>query len=216
MTCTGPDHNLPPHGEQAWDERYRERPQTWSGDPNPVLVSEMSGMPPGTALDAGAGEGSDACWLAVRGWQVTGVDISTVALERAAARAESLGLTITWLHQDLTRGPVAGTFDLVSAHYLHMPVALRRTLFAHLAAAVAPGGTLLVVGHDLSDMHTSVARPHLAEMGWAPAEVADSLGNGWIIEVAEARPRPARDPDGKQITVHDAILRARLDEAPLE
>jgi trans-aconitate methyltransferase len=197
-------------GEQAWDERYRAKPQTWSGNPNPVLVTEVTDMPPGTALDAGAGEGGDACWLASRGWRVTGADISAVALKRAADRANELGLDVEWLHIDLAREPAPGRYDLVTAQFLHLPAAPRRVLFRHLAEAVVPGGTLLVAGHDPSDMNTTMPRPNLAEMGWTADEVAADLGDGWVIEIAEARPRLATDPDGHQVTIHDAVLRARL------
>jgi thioredoxin reductase/SAM-dependent methyltransferase len=197
------------YGERAWDERYREHTHTWSGKPNPTLVSEVADLPRGRALDAGAGEGGDACWLAASGWHVTGVELSTVALDRAAARAAASGLDITWLHADLTRAPVAGTFDLVSAHYVHVGIEPRRRLFAHLAAAVAPGGTLLIVGHDPSDSATTMPRPGLDEVGWTADEVAASLGPGWMVQVAEARARRALDPDGREITIHDAVLRAR-------
>ena len=93
-------------GEAFWDERYRSHSQLWSGTPNAHLVSEASGLIPGTALDAGRGEGADAIWLAEHAWQVTAVDFSTVALERSAARALEVGAEvaqrITWLHADLT------------------------------------------------------------------------------------------------------------------
>jgi SAM-dependent methyltransferase len=205
------DHNpLAPHGEQAWDERYRAEPEIWSGDPNAVLVAEAADLPPGTALDAGAGEGGDACWLAARGWRVTAADISGVAIERAAKRASERGLAITWLHADLAKAPVPGTYDLVTTHFLHVPKSDQQSLFRHLAAAVAPGGTLLVVGHDFSDM-AKVPRPDLVEYGWTAGEVAATLGEGWTIEAAEARPRQATGPDGDEITIHDAILRARRD-----
>jgi SAM-dependent methyltransferase len=196
-------------GEQAWDERYDERPQTWSGNPNPVLVTEVAELPPGTALDAGAGEGADACWLAARGWRVTGADISNVALQRAAREAERLGLDIEWLHLDLTREPAPGRYDLVSAQFLHLPAAARGVLFSHLADAVLPGGTLLIVGHDPSDMNTTVPRPNIPEMFWTADEAAASLGDSWVIEVADARPRLATDPEGRQVTIHDAVMRAR-------
>jgi thioredoxin reductase/SAM-dependent methyltransferase len=200
------------YGEAAWDERYRSQERHWSGNPNPVLVTETADLPPGRALDAGAGEGADACWLAGRGWQVTGVDISSTALKRAAEEADRLGLDVTWEHLDLTRVPAPDTYDLVSAHYLHLPAEPRRVVFKHLAQAVAPGGTLLIVGHDPSDAETSVPRPSLAEMGWTAVEVAEELGDGWIIEVAEARPRLATDPEGCEVTVHDAVMRARREQ----
>lgn len=197
------------YGEQAWNERYRSRSQNWSGNPNPVLVTELADLAPGTALDAGSGEGADALWLAARGWDVTGADFATTALDRAAAQAQRLGLQVSWQHLDLARQPAPGMYDLVSAFYLHLPVADRRTLWRNLAEAVVPGGTLLVVGHDLSDLQTTMPRPGLMEMGWTAAEIADSLGDDWLIVKAEARPRSATDPAGHEITIYDAILRAR-------
>jgi len=205
----GPDHQAP-HGEQAWDERYRSRTEIWSGNPNATLVAEAAGLQPGTALDAGAGEGGDAFWLAARGWKVTATDISGVAIERAARRAGERGLAVTWLRADLAATPVQGTYDLVTTHFLHVPKSEQQPLFRHLAAAVAPAGTLLVVGHDLSDM-ARLPRPDLMEYGWKAEEVAATLGEGWTVEVAEARPRQATGPDGGEVTIHDAVLRARRD-----
>ncbi len=198
-----------PHGERAWDERYQGKPEIWSGNANAVLVAEVADLPPGTALDAGAGEGGDACWLASHGWTVTAADISGVAIERAAKRATERGLTITWLHADLAKTPLPGTYDLVTAHFLHLPKAEQQPLFRQLAAAVAPGGTLLVVGHDLSDLD-KLPRPDLREYGWTPGEVAAALGAGWTIQTAEARPRQTV-VDDNEITIHDAVLRARRD-----
>jgi len=175
-----------------------------------ALVAEVAGLRPGTALDAGAGEGGDACWLAARGWQVTAADISGVAIERAAKRASERGLALTWLRADLATAPAPGTYDLVTTHFLHVPKSEQPSLFRHLAAAVAPGGTLLVVGHDFSDME-KLPRPDLLEYGWSAQQVAATLGADWTVEVAESRPRAAAGPDGEQITIHDAVLRARRD-----
>ena len=105
--------------EAFWDERYRSAPTLWSGKPNPHLVAEAADLLPSSALDAATGEGADAIWLAERGWQVTAVDISTVALERGRSQAEDLGASIaqnvTWLHADLTEWePPVATFGLVS------------------------------------------------------------------------------------------------------
>lgn len=197
------------HGEAAWDERYRERAQTWSGRPNVALVAEMSGRSPGTALDAGAGEGGDAIWLAEAGWRVTAAELSTVALGRARARAESSGLSIDWVHLDITETPPPATYDLVTAFYLHLPEAARPGMWRHLAGAVAAGGTLLIVGHDRDDMHAATHRASLADMGWSVDEIVTALGPGWVIEVAESRPRPHVDQDGNDATINDAVLRAR-------
>lgn len=202
-------HDQAPHGEQAWDERYRTKTAVWSGNPNAVLVAEVTDLNPGTALDAGAGEGGDAIWLASRGWKVTAADISSVAIERAAKRASEHGIAVSWLRADLAKDPAPGAYDLVTAHFLHVPKSEQRQLFRHLAAAVTPGGTLLVVGHDPTDMG-KVPRPHLAEYGWTAVEVAAVLGAGWTVEAAEARPRQAV-VDGDEVTIHDAVLRARRD-----
>ncbi|MDQ6840709.1 MAG: NAD(P)/FAD-dependent oxidoreductase, partial [Actinomycetota bacterium] len=197
------------YGEAAWDERYASHTHIWSGSPNPVLVAEVAGLSPGTALDAGAGEGADACWLAATGWKVTGVELSSVALERAAQHATERGLEVTWRHIDLSAHPAPRSYDLVSAFFLHLPVESRRSLLEHLAAAVAPGGTLLIVGHHPSDGKV-FPRPTLAETSWTPEEIALSLDDGWTIEVAEARPRRVPHPeDGHEVIIHDAVLRAR-------
>jgi thioredoxin reductase/SAM-dependent methyltransferase len=212
---SGHSGHQPIRGEQAWDDRYRSRPEVWSGEPNAVLVAEAADLPPGTVFDAGAGEGGDACWLAARGWTVTAADISSVALQRAAARAGQLGLDITWLHADLARSPIPGTYDLVTAHFLHLPPADRKPLLRHLIDAVAPGGILLVTGHDPSDHATTMQRPDLTEFGWTADELAAELGEGWTIEAAEARPRQATDPEGREITIHDAVVRARRAPLPI-
>jgi SAM-dependent methyltransferase len=201
--------------EATWEERYRSATAVWSGRPNPQLVAEASDLLPGTALDVGCGEGGDALWLAERGWRVTAVDFSTTALSRgaahAAARGPEVAARIEWRHADLRSwGPPPGAFDLVSAQYMHLPSAERRPLFARLAAAVAPGGTLLLVGHDFGDLATAEHREHQPDMFFTAEEVAASLPPGeWAVLVADARPRPARSHEGEGITVHDAVLRAR-------
>ena len=197
------------HSEAAWEERYKSRAHIWSGEPNPTLVTEVTPLSPGSALDVGCGEGADAIWLAARGWTVTGVDLSPTALARAAEHGRQRGVEVTWQHLDLTRTTPDATYDLVTAHFLHLPRERRRVVFADLMAAVAPGGTLLIVGHDPSDIGTTMPRHHLAEMGWTVAEIVESLGEEWTIDVAEARPRSAVDPEGRTITIHDAVLRAR-------
>ncbi|MFI6429539.1 class I SAM-dependent methyltransferase [Rhodococcus oryzae] len=200
--------------ERAWEERYRSRSGIWSGSPNPHLVAEAAELPPGTALEVGAGEGADAHWLAERGWRVTAVDFSTTALQRAAARAEALGADVAhrlnWVHADLTAEPVEGRFDLVTAHFMHLPEPQRSVLYARLAAAVAPGGSLLIVGHHPSDLQTTVPRPPAPELFFTAEELAGSLDpDEWDIVAAEARARAATDPDGREVTIHDAVLRAR-------
>jgi SAM-dependent methyltransferase len=216
---TGHEHGQGPARQSAitrasYDELYRSAPAVWTGRPNGQLVHEAADLPPGTALDAGAGEGGDALWLASRGWQVTAVDYSEVALERGAARAVELGLAdrVRWLHEDLdTWTPPAGAFDLVTAHYLHATWTDRAALFRRLGAAVAPGGTLLVVGHQHGDAWGH-GHAHAHETGalYTARDVAAVLDPAqWSTVVAETRDR---DPDAAHRTgnpVPDTVLVAR-------
>ena len=200
--------------EAFWDQRYRSSSKVWSGQANPQLVAEASELAPGTALDVGCGEGADAIWLAEQGWRVTAVDVSGVALERGAAHALEVGAElagrITWLRADLAEWvPSSASYDLVSAQFMHLPKDQREVLHGRLAQAVVPGGTLLVVGHHPSDLLTTVPRPPTPGLLFTAAEVADSLPAGqWVTRVDEARARQTPDPDGRTVTIHDAVLRA--------
>lgn len=198
--------------EQAWEDRYREKDSIWSGRPNPVLVAEAGDLTAGRALDVGCGEGADAVWLARQGWQVTAVDISTVALGRAAGHAAEAGVAdrVTFRHADLREDHPGAGYDLVSAQFMHLPPDARRELYTRLAGAVAPGGLLLVGGHHPRDLATFVGRMHFPDMLFTPEEIAGLLTPGeWKVITAEARPRTAEDPAGNDITVHDAVLVAR-------
>ena len=193
-----------------WDERYRSKDQIWSGEPNPVLVAVATDLPPGTALDVGCGEGADSIWLAAQGWRVTGTDISIVALERAAAAAATqtdVADRLVWEQGDLlTWEPPPARYDLVSAQFVHLPPGERESLHRRLAAAVAPGGTLLVVGHHPSDLETSIQRPNLPDLMVTAEVMAEVLDQAeWLIE-ASAPERETVDPDGNPVTIADAVL----------
>ena len=200
-------------GQDFWDERYRSAQRIWSGEPNPQLVAEVSGRPPGRALDVGCGEGADAIWLARSGWMVVAADISGVALERGAQHAREAGpdvaARIEWRQADLLASPPEpDAFDLVSAQFMQLPPEPRTRLFTALMASVRPGGTLLVVGHHPSDLATGVPRPPTPERFYSPDEIAALLDDSWTVEVGAARPRPASTPDGTEVTVHDTVLLA--------
>lgn len=199
--------------EDYWEERYRSHTAVWSGHANTHLVAEATDLTPGTALDAGCGEGGDALWLAARGWQVTAVDFATTALARAAEQAEKLGLTdrVHWLHADLTTWtPPASGFDLVTANFIHLPPGERDPLFVRLASAVAPGGSLLIGGHHHSDLDTTVRRPHAPELFFTAEQVVTMLDPAdWEIVAAGTRPRQTHDGEGREVTINDAVLHAR-------
>jgi SAM-dependent methyltransferase len=202
-------------GADFWNERYSSAPAIWSGRPNPQLVAEVAALPPGRALDVGCGEGADAIWLAELGWSVTAVDISTVALARAEEHARRAGddvaARITFQEADLTSwGPPPSSFDLISSQFVHVPSDRRTALNAALAAGVAPGGVLLVVGHHPLDLDTALGRPRRADLLFTADEAVASLDPAdWEVLAAQARPRPVTAPDGTDVTAHDAVLLAR-------
>ncbi|OKI00770.1 SAM-dependent methyltransferase [Streptomyces sp. CB02923] len=192
-----------------WDERYGSRDRLFSGRPNGVLVTEVTGLPPGQALDVGCGEGADALWLARQGWQVTGVDISEVALRRAAEAASGLSDRVAWARADLAvMPPPACAFDLVTLQYFPLPHQPDHTALRGILNAVAPGGTLLFAGHDLADLPPRLE--HDIDPGdfYQPDEVARLLGPDWTVLRNETRPRTATAPAGTHHT-HDTVLRAQ-------
>ena len=211
----GPDLAARVGTAEFWDERYGGAEGVWSGNPNPRLVQEVGERRPGTACDVACGEGADALWLAQQGWSVTGVDVSPVGLARAArltAEADpGAAPRISWTAADVTTGPVpGGPYDLVTAHFLHLPPALLEPAHAAMRAVVAPRGTLLVVLHSLSDLSAGVQRPPLPELFPSAAALAAALDPAdWEVLVAESRPRQQRDGEGRDVTVHDEVLRAR-------
>lgn len=201
--------------EGDWDHRYGGG-QMWSGNPNGTLVAEMSSVAPGRALDVGAGEGGDAIWLAEQGWKVTANDISQRALDRVAAEAERRGLTVECNHVD-ANAPDAfepGTFDLVSAQYASIPRTPDARGIRNLLDAVAPGGTLLVVGHDLEPMRAPIdteheSRPFDPDAYVRVDDVAAAIADApdWEVQVSGKRPRPAGAASSHH--VDDVVLRAR-------
>ena len=204
--------------EDDWDARYGSD-RIWSGSPNGTLVHEVSGLAPGRALDVGAGEGGDAVWLAEQSWSVTASDISQRALDRVGGEASRRGLSVECLHADANELDPFGTaaYDLVSAQYASIPRTPDGRAVRNVLGAVAPGGTLLVVGHDLEPFrapaghaghagHTKMFDPD-AYLGVDDFADALSASPEWDVEVHEKRPRPA----GAVSTHHveDIVLRAR-------
>ncbi|MEU1495789.1 class I SAM-dependent methyltransferase [Streptomyces sp. NPDC005776] len=195
-----------------WDERYRESKRIWSGNPNVALVREVEGLEPGRALDLGCGEGADAVWLARWGWQVTATDISRVALGRAAEHGAEAGVAnrIDWQFHDLGVSFPEGEFDLVSAQFLHSMGDLpREQILRRAAAAVAPGGVLLIVGHAgfpaWEHNHADVELPTTDEV-----LVSLELPEGeWDVLVSAEHERVQNDPDGNPTTRTDNALKLR-------
>lgn len=195
-------------GREDWDGRYAQLDQVWSGQPNEALVAEVAELPVGRALDVGCGEGADAVWLALRGWRVTALDVSQVALDRAAAAAGAAGVDVHWLLSGLVEADtVAGGYDLVSAQYPALARSSDDAAEHALLRAVAPGGVLLVVHHGRVDAEHARGHGFDPDDYVSPGGVAALLGQDWRVEALEERPRAARGGAGAH-HAHDVVLRA--------
>ena len=193
---------------EDWNRKHGEGGRLFGSEPNRFLVAEVADLAPGRALDLACGSGRNAVWLAEQGWTVTGADFSDVGLVSAAELAAERGVEVDWLDADLrVWEPPAGAFDLVAVLYLQIPAGERRVVLARAAAAVAPGGTLLVVGHDLQNLDGGYGGPKSPEVLLTPEEVADELP-GLEVERAERVLRPVETEDGEAQAI-DTLVRAR-------
>lgn len=191
----------------AWDERYSTDELIWKADPNRFLVEETEAFEPGRALDVACGEGRNSVWLASRGWRVTGVDFSHAGLAKAARLATERGVEVTLVEADVVQWrPPPASFDLVIVMYLHLVADERRQVLANAASALAPGGTLLVVGHDLSNLEEGTGGPQDPALLFSPEDIVEDLA-GLEIERAE-RVKRSVVTDAAQTTAIDALVRA--------
>ena len=192
---------------EHWDERYATEELIWKADPNRFLVEELDALAPGTALDVACGEGRNAVWLASKGWRVTGVDFSHAGLAKAQRLATDRGVEVTWVEADVVewQAPTA-SFDLVVVMYLHLHAEQRRQALAHAAAALAPGGVLLVVGHDTSNLLKGTGGPQDPAVLFGPEEIVEDLSD-LQIERAEQVKRTVVT-DAGEATAIDALVRA--------
>lgn len=192
---------------QHWDERYAGDDLVWSAEPNRFLVAEVEALPAGRALDLACGEGRNAVWLAERGWDVTGVDFSNVGLDKARHLAQARGVSAQWELADATEyAPPPEGFDLVIVMYLHLPAAARRAAFGNAGAAVAVGGTILVVGHDITNPNEGWGGPPDPAVLYGPEDVVADLDGLEIVKAERVR-RPVQTEDGEKIAI-DVLVRA--------
>ena len=198
------DQRPGPSRRALWDERHAAHEPIESFEPDPTLIAEIGSLPPGRALDLGAGDGRNAIWLAGRGWHVTAVDFSQVALDRGRVRAAAAGVDVDWRLADLQEwSPATRGYDLVTLFFIHLPPDERRDVYARAAAAVAPGGTLLIVGHDRTNLADGVGGPKDPDVLIEPGDIVADLA-GFRIDRAEVARREATLGHGPI----DAIVRA--------
>jgi len=195
---------------EAWNQRYADAELVWSAEANRFLVQEVADLPPGRALDLGAGEGRNAIWLAERGWRVTAVDFSGIGLQKARRLAEARGVEVNWTEADLrSYSPARGAFELVVLVYIHLPGDERRAVVRRAADAVAAGGTLLVVGHDRSNLEEGYGGPQDPTILFTPDDITEDLAGIEELHVVRADRvvRPVVTEDGERNAI-DALVRA--------
>lgn len=195
-----------------WDERYAAVELVWSAEPNRWVREEVGDLPPGRALDLAAGEGRNSLWMATLGWRVTAVDFSPVAIDKGRQLAEGLdpeaAARIGWLVEDVrTWSPPAQAFELVLLCYLHLPADERVGVLAAATAAVAPGGTLLVVAHARSNLTEGTGGPKDPSVLYEPGDVRAELPRG--SELAVERAELVRRPVEGERDAIDVLVRAR-------
>ncbi|SBT39287.1 class I SAM-dependent methyltransferase [Micromonospora auratinigra] len=191
----------------AWDTRYANTSGlVWSAEPNRFVVESVAGLTPGAALDLAAGEGRNAVWLAEQGWRVTAVDFSAVAVERGRELAAGRGVTVEWRVADVTAyRPVPGSYALVLLSYLHLPGADLARVLDSARRALRPGGTLVVVGHDLANLTGGTGGPQDPAVLLTPETVVDGLA-GLRIRRAETARRPVATDDGGTVDALDTVV----------
>jgi SAM-dependent methyltransferase len=196
---------------QRWDERYGGSDFVVPAEPNQFVVGELAGLTPGRALDLAAGGGRNSVWLAGQGWSVTAVDFSPAGLDHARKLSAARGIAgaqVDWVLADLSDyQPAPGAFDLVLIAYLQVEAPLRAQVLAGAAAALAPGGTLLVVGHDLANLTEGTGGPQSPDVLYTPEAITAGLAGLSIVRAARVRRTVERD--GETATAVDTLVRAQ-------
>jgi SAM-dependent methyltransferase len=198
---------------RQWDERYSGAEFEWTTRPNQFVAAELAGLPPGRALDLAAGEGRNSVWLAERGWRVTAVDFSSVGLGKGRRLGTARGIDearIEWIVADLRDyEPERGAFDLVLVAYFQVGAELRAAVLGRATAALAPGGTLFVVGHDLTNLTEGVGGPRYPEVLYTPEAISAEL-SGLRVLRAERVYRTVERDEGPATAI-DTLVRAIRD-----
>jgi SAM-dependent methyltransferase len=197
-----------------WDRRWTDKLLHAHGEPSAVVLAALADLAPGRALDLACGNGRHALWLAEREWQVTAIDFSGEALRQARERASADGVKVDWVEADLlSYEPEPLSFDLVLLAYLHVPAPERAAILAKAAAAVARGGKLLLVGHDVANIGTGAPGPTSPSLLYTAADIVRELPQ-LEIERAEQVLRPTEAEDGTPADAVDALVLATRPARP--
>lgn len=198
----------PGFAREDWNRRYAGKELVWTAEPNRRFAAEVGDLAPGRALDLACGEGRNAVWLAERGWTVTAVDFSDVALEKARRLAAARDVDVDWVLADvLEYEPEPRAFDLVVVLYLQLPRDELVRAISRAVEAVAPGGTLFVLAHDSANLTEGYGGPKDAAVLYTAEDVVPELGD-LLVERAERVERIVALDEGEAVAI-DALVRAR-------
>jgi SAM-dependent methyltransferase len=197
-----------------WNARYAASELVWGVEPNRFVAAEAGDLPAGRALDLACGEGRNAIWLAQQGWQVTASDFADAAIDKGRKLAAGAGVAVDWRVDDVVAWvPPARSFDLVLCSYLQLPADERAVVFTNAAAAVAPGGTFLLVAHDSRNLTNGYGGPQEASVLYRAADVVAYLDGFTIVRACEIV-REVTRPDGAVAQAIDCLVRAERSPAP--
>jgi len=196
---------------KAWDARYADVDLVWGAEPNQFVRAQCESLAVGVAVDLACGEGRNALWLARLGWQVTGVDYSAVAIERARALAAQerpgVATRLTWRVEDVTALTLrAESVDLALVSYVHLPPELRSSMLVRAALAVRPGGHVIVVGHDRRNLREGVSGPQDERLLYDPVELRSLFAGIPATRVDLAETVERHTADGVAL---DTLVRVR-------
>jgi SAM-dependent methyltransferase len=198
-----------------WNQRYDTAELVWHATPNVFLADEAATLEPGRALDLACGEGRNAVWLAEHGWSVTGVDFAEVGIDKGRRLAAERGVEVAWVVADATTWtPPAVGYDLVAVCYLQLPATARRQALAVAATATAPGGTLVVIAHDLANLDHGVGGPQSPEVLYTPADVLADLDAAGLTYRTARADTAERHIDGADRPALDVVVRVQRTEQP--
>lgn len=194
-----------------WNERYRDAELVWSAGPNRFVEEICGDLAPGRAIDLAAGEARNAIWLAEQGWDATAVDYSDVAIDKARRIAERRGVALTTEVADLTTyTPTPGGYDLVVVAYLQLVADELAPILDRAAAAVAPGGTFLLVAHDRENLDRGHGGPQHPAVLTTPEQITALLTDDFAIERAEVAERPVETDDGPAVALDTLVVARRV------
>ena len=186
-----------------WDEKYQAADRLWSAGPNMFVADRLGNVPAGAGLDLASGEGRNAIWLAERGWEMTAVDFSEVAVERGRAVSDR----VEWEVADVREWRPDRVFDLVVIAYLHLVEQEMREVVTRAASWLEGGGELFMIGHDRSNIERGHGGPQVSEILWE-TDLLRSWIEGMVVVESQVVRRPVDTPEGSKVA-RDTLVRAR-------